>query len=118
MLVEKGHVLRIYTQNIDMLEHLAGIDPDKIINAHGCHKTNTCLSCKVVYDQEYIEGLSDKYVLMFIIFMLSDHLRFGKQIVAYCKSCKNGVVKPDITFFGEDLPKIFHDKLEEVYCPI
>lgn len=27
-----------------------------------------------------------------------------RQEVPYCSSCGNGVMKPDITFFGEKLP--------------
>ena len=35
LLVEKGMVRKIYTQNIDALETIANIPDDKVINAHG-----------------------------------------------------------------------------------
>lgn len=35
-LQDKGLLLRIYTQNIDTLERVAGIDGDKLVEAHGC----------------------------------------------------------------------------------
>lgn len=31
------------------------------------------------------------------------------QKVPDCKKCKQGIMKPDIVFFGENLPKTFHD---------
>lgn len=31
------------------------------------------------------------------------------QQVPECKACKEGIMKPDIVFFGENLPKTFHD---------
>ena len=31
------------------------------------------------------------------------------QKVPECKKCKEGIMKPDIVFFGENLPKTFHD---------
>jgi NAD-dependent deacetylase sirtuin 2 len=35
LLYDKGLLLRVYTQNIDSLEHLAGLPKDKIVPAHG-----------------------------------------------------------------------------------
>ncbi|KHJ76931.1 transcriptional regulator, Sir2 family [Oesophagostomum dentatum] len=51
---------------------------------------NTCLNCGKKYDLEWMtERIKDKYCK-----------------VPKCKDC-NGVVKPDITFVGEDLPARF-----------
>jgi len=91
LLHDHGHLLRIYTQNIDLLESATGIHEDKIITAHGSHQSSTCLKCKKKYSQEYME----------------EHLRFGKELVPKC-TC-GGVIKPDITFYGEDLPRRFYD---------
>jgi NAD-dependent deacetylase sirtuin 2 len=97
LMVEKGHVRRIYTQNIDILEYLSGTPADKIVTAHGSHYTSTCQKCKQTYDQEWF----------------ANHLRFGKELVAHCDKCKTGVVKPDIVFFGESLPKRFHQHVTQ-----
>lgn len=35
LLAEKGKLLRVYTQNIDGLERLAGVPPDRLVECHG-----------------------------------------------------------------------------------
>lgn len=35
LLASKGLLLRCYTQNIDSLESLAGVDPNLVVAAHG-----------------------------------------------------------------------------------
>uniref|UniRef100_A0AC34F9Q5 Deacetylase sirtuin-type domain-containing protein n=1 Tax=Panagrolaimus sp. ES5 TaxID=591445 RepID=A0AC34F9Q5_9BILA len=97
LMAEKGHVRRIYTQNIDILEYLSGTPADKIVTAHGSHYTSTCQKCKQTYNQEWF----------------ANHLRFSKELVAHCDKCKSGVVKPDIVFFGENLPKRFHQHVKK-----
>ncbi|KAL3984973.1 NAD-dependent protein deacetylase sirtuin-2 [Acanthocheilonema viteae] len=87
---EKGLLLRWYTQNIDSLEFVTGISEDKLVTAHGCHHTSTCLSCRAKFDLNWIANK---------IFV--EHVK-----VAYCDKC-GGVVKPDIVFFGENLPARF-----------
>ncbi|KAE9552735.1 hypothetical protein FO519_004052 [Halicephalobus sp. NKZ332] len=91
LLDDHGHLLRIYTQNIDLLESATGIDEKKIVTAHGSHQSSTCLKCKKKFDKAFME----------------EHLRFGEELVPHC-SC-GGVIKPDITFYGEDLPRRFYD---------
>ncbi|KAF2364973.1 Sirtuin family [Trinorchestia longiramus] len=88
LLENKGFLLRHYTQNIDTLEHVAGISEDKLIEAHGSFRTAHCLGCKKSYDQQWIkdEVFADR--------------------VPTCESCSS-VVKPDIIFFGEGLPDKF-----------
>lgn len=82
MLQEKGLLLRHYTQNIDTLERLAGIESDKLVEAHGTFYSNHCVDCSDEYSMEWAK----KEI-------------FADNVPA-CKSC-NGVVKPDIVFFGE-----------------
>ncbi|CAD5218918.1 unnamed protein product [Bursaphelenchus okinawaensis] len=92
--LEQGHkLLRNYTQNIDTLERVAGIN--NVIECHGSFATATCLNCKEKYVSDDIKD--DVYA----------------QRVARCKKCNEGVIKPDIVFFGEDLPEIFHNQMGE-----
>ncbi|ODV77949.1 SIR2-domain-containing protein [Suhomyces tanzawaensis NRRL Y-17324] len=105
----KGKLLRNYTQNIDNLESYAGISPEKLIQCHGSFATATCVTCKYhVKGEEIFEDIKNREI-------------------PYCPKCakmrkklmKNdedsfvpdsyGVLKPDITFFGEPLPETFHD---------
>lgn len=88
LLHEKGVLLRIYTQNIDTLEHVAGVPADKIVEAHGTFKTSHCLKCKKLYSLEWMEE------------------QIFSDVVPTCEDC-NSVVKPDVVFFGENLPLRF-----------
>jgi NAD-dependent SIR2 family protein deacetylase len=38
---------RIFTQNIDTLEQVAGIDPSLVVEAHGSFATAHCIDCRV-----------------------------------------------------------------------
>ncbi|GMT23402.1 hypothetical protein PFISCL1PPCAC_14699, partial [Pristionchus fissidentatus] len=90
-LEKKEKLLRNYTQNIDTLEKVAGIE--RVIECHGSFSSATCLSCKATYTPEDIrENVMQKKV-------------------AFCPSCSDGVIKPDIVFFGEDLHADFHTQM-------
>ncbi|KAG7825802.1 hypothetical protein KL909_001034 [Ogataea angusta] len=122
LLQDKGKLLRNYTQNIDNLEANAGVLKEKVVQCHGSFATASCITCKYKVPGETLFG----------------HLR--RQEIAYCPFCENerksllaqldkmedegvysrkfeyvnsfGVMKPDITFFGEDLPEQFHSTIK------
>lgn len=96
LLAEKGLLLRHYTQNIDTLERVAGLPSDKIVEAHGTFYTGHCLKCRAVYSLEYMK---EKI--------------FADKIPKCQKSSCDGVVKPDIVFFGENLPDRFYSCMDE-----
>jgi NAD-dependent SIR2 family protein deacetylase len=96
LLEEKGKLLRNYTQNIDTLENKAGIS--RVVQCHGSFATASCINCKFQVAGKSIE--TDIFNMQ----------------VPRCKKCKNpefGIIKPDIVFFGEDLPKEFHLRFNE-----
>lgn len=94
LLNEKGLLLRHYTQNIDTLERVAGLPAEKIVEAHGTFHTSHCLECKQEYTIDWMKE------------------RIFSDSVPTCEKC-NGVVKPDIVFFGEDLPRRFFACVEK-----
>ena len=47
LLQDKSKLLRVYTQNIDNLEQLAGIREDKLVQCHGSFATASCMRCKL-----------------------------------------------------------------------
>ncbi|XP_052362377.1 NAD-dependent protein deacetylase sirtuin-3, mitochondrial [Oncorhynchus keta] len=94
LLHDKGQLLRMYTQNIDGLERLAGIPPEKLVEAHGSFATATCTVCLRVYKGEELRP------------------DIMKGTVPKCPTCK-GVVKPDIVFFGEELPPHYFSYLKD-----
>lgn len=94
LLHEKGLLLRHYTQNIDTLERVAGVPDDKLVEAHGTFHIGHCLRCGDEYTQDWMRD------------------KIFKDEIPICESCP-GVVKPDIIFFGENLPTLFHDRIVE-----
>ncbi|XP_075998369.1 NAD-dependent protein deacetylase sirtuin-3 isoform X2 [Genypterus blacodes] len=86
MLYHKGLLLRMYTQNIDGLEKLCGIPDDKLVEAHGSFATASCHLCYTPYPAE-----EAKHAIM-------------NDNVPVCTFCA-ATVKPDVVFFGEDLPE-------------
>ncbi|ORY04165.1 NAD-dependent deacetylase sirtuin-2 [Basidiobolus meristosporus CBS 931.73] len=94
LLHEKGLLLRNFTQNIDTLERVAGLDSDKIVEAHGSFNTAHCIQCDEEYEQEWVRD------------------RLLNSQTPRCNTC-NGLVKPDIVFFGEQLPDRFFTCAQE-----
>jgi NAD-dependent histone deacetylase SIR2 len=47
LLQDKHKLLRVYTQNIDNLEQLAGVRDDKLVQCHGSFATASCMRCKL-----------------------------------------------------------------------
>lgn len=91
---EKGYLKRIYTQNIDTLERLAGIPGDKMVEAHGSFAANHCIDCKKEMSNERLKkAMEDGHV-------------------PRCQAC-GGIVKPDIVFFGEALPSRFFQLMSQ-----
>ncbi|NWT63253.1 SIR2 deacetylase, partial [Erythrocercus mccallii] len=97
LLQDKGLLLRCYTQNIDTLERVAGLDPELLVEAHGTFFTSQCLrpSCRQRYGLAWMRE------------------RIFSSLVPKCEKCQ-GLVKPDIVFFGENLPSRFFAFLESV----
>ena len=91
MLDEKYMLQMLFTQNIDCLERRAGVPGEKIVEAHGSFATQRCIECKT----EFPDDLMKKSV---------ESGSVPHCIVPQC----NGLVKPDIVFFGEALPEAFH----------
>ncbi|XP_056622160.1 NAD-dependent protein deacetylase sirtuin-3 [Triplophysa dalaica] len=94
MLHQKGLLLRMYTQNIDGLENLCGIPDDKLVEAHGNFATAACHLCYSPYPAEEAKQaiMNDK--------------------IPICTFCA-GAVKPNVVFFGEDLPEKYFQHAED-----
>jgi NAD+-dependent protein deacetylase SIR2 len=45
LLQDKKKLLRVYTQNIDNLEQLAGVKEEKLVQCHGSFATASCMCC-------------------------------------------------------------------------
>ncbi|KAF9271496.1 NAD-dependent protein deacetylase sirtuin-2, partial [Linnemannia elongata] len=54
LLAKKDLLLRSYTQNIDMLERLTGLDEDLLVEAHGSFATSKCIQCHELCDNSHV----------------------------------------------------------------
>ncbi|KAJ3050259.1 NAD-dependent protein deacetylase sirtuin-1 [Rhizophlyctis rosea] len=97
LLEQKGKLLRNYTQNIDTLEQVAGIQ--KVVQCHGSFATARCINCKYEVPGDALE--KDIFA----------------QTVPMCPKCPEDedyrIMKPDIVFFGEKLPDEFDRRFAE-----
>ncbi|KAJ3179304.1 NAD-dependent protein deacetylase sirtuin-2 [Geranomyces variabilis] len=125
LLADRGLLLRNYTQNIDTLERGAGIHPDRLVEAHGSFAAAKCCG-QMVADPAAVPPLArdagdsptssssdddDGLVVDPGCGRTYSQAEVKKRILAgeipRCDDC-NGLVKPDIVFFGEALPARFH----------
>jgi NAD-dependent deacetylase sirtuin 2 len=93
LLHDRSVLRRCFTQNIDSLECATGLPVDKVVAAHGNFDTAHCLNGHEV-DTDVVEKAC----------------RAG--IPMRCARCGE-YVKPDIVFFGENLPERFYDCAQE-----
>jgi NAD-dependent histone deacetylase SIR2 len=135
LLQQKGKLLTNYSQNIDNIESVAGILPEKLIQCHGSFATASCFECKYQVPGETI--FAD---------MRADRIPRCDRCIARLRNSRApgtmkrkrsrngqekkrsrkgdvdssdddydipeaGIMKPDITFFGEQLPDRFSERL-------
>lgn len=113
-LEERGVLLRNYTQNIDTLERVAGIS--RLIECHGSFATASCTRCKFRINGDAIRDniLQQRIPVCFLCNpnqspALNDESLDGEQLRSLVAG---GIFKPDIVFFGEELPDDFHDSID------
>jgi NAD+-dependent protein deacetylase SIR2 len=90
LLYNKGRLLKLFTQNIDCLEREAGLPGEMIIDAHGSFASQRCIDCRSFYPRDLMRKAVEN----------------GDVPHCHLPNC-NGIVKPDIVFFGEQLPEEF-----------
>uniref|UniRef100_A0A671V303 NAD-dependent protein deacetylase n=1 Tax=Sparus aurata TaxID=8175 RepID=A0A671V303_SPAAU len=95
LLKDKGLLRRCYSQNIDTLERVAGLEGDDLIEAHGTFYTSHCVSfcCRAEYNLDWMKE------------------KIFSDDIPKCDKC-NSLVKPDIVFFGENLPVRFFTSMK------
>jgi NAD-dependent deacetylase len=86
-LEKMGKLTCVITQNVDNLHQKAGHDPKNVYELHGNMNWLRCLDCHEVYRLEEILAKSRP-----------------ANDVPVCERCQ-GILKPDVIFFGESLPQ-------------
>ncbi|KAL2782524.1 DHS-like NAD/FAD-binding domain-containing protein, partial [Aspergillus keveii] len=90
LLHDRSLLFKVFTQNIDGLERLAGVPGELIVEAHGSFANQHCIECDLEYPASRMKDAIEE------------------ENVPFCPWCR-GFVKPDIVFFGEPLPDSFID---------
>lgn len=113
-LEERGLAVGVITQNVDRLHRLAG--SRRVIDLHGTYADVLCLSCglRVSRDAladrleslnpgftEAVGAIADVEIAPDADAVIESTEGF---VVADCECC-GGVLKPDIVYFGENVPK-------------
>lgn len=114
----KSKLLRVFSQNIDSLEHEAGLEDDHVVAAHGNFRRAHCVECGRDHDRAVVEravfgGGGDEEQEEEE--ETTARPCAGKKIaVPRCRDARcGGLVKPSIVFFGEGLPRAFFDRRRE-----
>ncbi len=108
LLHEKGLLRRVLTQNIDGLELAAGVPQSRVVQCHGGMTAATCTGCgrpaDIALVNDAIQATAARMAAP------GGGGASGAVVIPHCPAC-GGVVKPNITFFGEDLPPSFYRTL-------
>ncbi|KAK0272701.1 NAD-dependent histone deacetylase sir2 [Friedmanniomyces endolithicus] len=141
LLQDKGRLQTNYTQNIDNLEELAGIDRKRLIQCHGSFATASCRKCgdrvpgSTIFADLRAKRVAkckrcEKAIAEQAKQPKPPPLPTKKKPPSKFKLRKNdwesssgddeddnipspGIMKPDITFFHEKLPDTFFDRFTE-----
>jgi NAD-dependent SIR2 family protein deacetylase len=97
LLQEQGALRRVYTQNIDGLESLAGVDDEKLVECHGNFRSCSCTSPKCRAQMPDSKECQQSFM---------------NGSVYPCPKC-GSPVKPEVVFFGEELPMRFQDLIDD-----
>lgn len=89
-LEEAGKRVSVITQNIDGLHQKAG--SKEVYELHGSTWRNYCTHCKMEH--------------------ASNAIFDAKEQVPICPHCKTGMIRPEVTLYGEQLPEDFTRALQ------
>ena len=134
LLQQKGKLLTNYSQNIDNIESVAGILPEKLIQCHGSFSTASCVECQYQVPGETIfpdiragriprcERCTARLRNLRVPGAMKRKRSYNGQDRKKRRNSDDdsdddydhpnaGLMKPDITFFGEPLPDRFSERL-------
>uniref|UniRef100_A0A452R5T8 NAD-dependent protein deacetylase sirtuin-2 n=1 Tax=Ursus americanus TaxID=9643 RepID=A0A452R5T8_URSAM len=88
-------------KNIDTLERVAGLESEDLVEAHGTFHTSHCTSplCRREYTLSWMKE------------------KIFSEVTPKCEKC-HSVVKPDIVFFGENLPARFFSCMQSDFLKV
>ncbi|KAI2611853.1 NAD-dependent deacetylase sirtuin-2 [Hypoxylon sp. NC1633] len=127
LLASRGLLHMLFTQNIDCLERAAGVPPDLIVEAHGSFASQRCIECRAPYPDDLMRehvrrGEPPRCLSPQCPVAVAGKVKVEGKVKAEGKvkvktegesegggeGGGGGLVKPDIVFFGENLPAAFY----------
>jgi NAD-dependent SIR2 family protein deacetylase len=108
----RGVVVGVITQNVDRLHHVAG--SRRVVDLHGTYADVVCLACGAHTTRDLLAarlealnpGFAERATVADVeIAPDADAVIASTEgfVVADCERC-GGMLKPDITYFGENVP--------------
>jgi NAD-dependent deacetylase sirtuin 4 len=115
------YVVGVITQNVDGLHHQAG--SRRVVELHGSLSRVVCLACASVTTRANVQQRLER-LNPWIVVSDAPHEPDGDAeladervtgfVVPDCESC-GGLLKPDVVFFGESVPKDVTDAAWQLY---
>ena len=111
-LEQRGVVRAVITQNVDGLHQAAGTD--NVVDLHGRLHTVVCLTCGRMEDRNRLHDRLSERNTAFAVSEFSDRpdgdVEIDDRLIddftpVTCRYC-DGVLKPDVVFFGEAVPAL------------
>jgi NAD+-dependent protein deacetylase sirtuin 4 len=104
-----GLVTGVVTQNVDGLHHVAG--SRAVVELHGALRRVVCLGCGALTDREHLQARIERDN-PWIVGASAESAPDGDAelqlvdafVVPVCDAC-GGALKPDVVFFGENVPR-------------
>lgn len=117
-----GHVGGVITQNVDGLHQAAGTIPE-VVDLHGSLDRVICLTCGTLSARTELERRLNEANPVFDgvaarvnpdgdVDLDEDAVRRFRAVD--CDSCGDGVLKPDVVFFGENVPRSRVDRCNDL----
>ncbi|GMH92554.1 hypothetical protein TrST_g7257 [Triparma strigata] len=121
----------IITQNVDSLHTLSGSPPSSIINLHGVGADCVCMSCGIKSKRdEYHSALIRDNESFFKELQASTQneegpdlrpdgdaevtVDYSEIVLPDCSACGDGIIKPDVVFFGANVDKSIVERCYEM----
>lgn len=114
LLNDKGILQRLYTQNIDGLDHQLEIEPNKIVNVHGTLASCKCEFCGTSMAPDTFRALVRSNIRnIYDADGSSDPSAPAVSSHINCPSCARPGLKPNTVLYGRSLPDTFWHCLHE-----
>jgi NAD-dependent SIR2 family protein deacetylase len=114
-----GRIAGIITQNVDRLHHAAG--SEHVIELHGALATTRCLACQATEPlaalQERLRAANPSLIEAAALAPDGDADLAREAIEGFvvpdCLACGGGPLKPDVVFFGDNVPR---DRVDRAFA--